>query len=532
MPSRLPFVCSRVLSKFFFLCLLLSGALLAKAQQQFANEESITASRLKAHLEFIASDEMEGRDTPSRGLDIATLYVATQLKLWGAVPAGDNGTFFQNVSMGQRSLLVNESAIDFGGKYYEFGKGFQSATKDLKTTAKLVYVGHVFVIKGMNIDPYAGLDVKGKILVVASGLPKGVSKSDVVGGDETVVSPERAAQKFGAIGILTSPDQDYKNRWTVVSGMKMGGLSLKDDPALATAIPNIVAGPDLSRAIFQSEAVSAEEVESGGDAPEKGFYFGDQKLAGINIVSSTAFSSARNVVAIVPGSDERLSAEYVAYGAHIDHFGIGSAGGDRIFNGADDDGSGTVSILEIAHAYLSGRRPKRSSLFVWHVGEEKGLIGSAFFTAHPTVNLSNVITQLNIDMIGRSRKPDDRNPANNLLSGANEIYVVGSTKMSSDLQRISESVNRSYLNLTFNYRYDDPRDTDRVFYRSDHYNYALKGIPIIFYFDGAHEDYHRVSDEVSKIDFEKMSRIARTIYATGWALANADTRPVVDRRAG
>ena len=148
------------------------------------------------------------------------------------------------------------------------------------------------------------------------------------------------------------------------------------------------------------------------------------------------------------------------------------------------------------------------------------------------MNLSNVITQLNIDMIGRSRKPDDRNPANNLLSGANEIYVVGSTKMSSDLQRISESVNRSYLNLTFNYRYDDPRDTDRVFYRSDHYNYALKGIPIIFYFDGAHEDYHRVSDEVSKIDFEKMSRVARTIYATGWALANADTRPVVDRRAG
>ena len=131
MPSRLPFVCSRVLSKFFFLCLLLSGALLAKAQQQFANEDSITASRLKAHLEFIASDEMEGRDTPSRGLDIATLYVATQLKLWGAVPAGDNGTFFQNVSMGQRSLLVNESAIDFGGKYYEFGKGFQSATKEI-----------------------------------------------------------------------------------------------------------------------------------------------------------------------------------------------------------------------------------------------------------------------------------------------------------------------------------------------------------------------------------------------------------------
>ena len=314
--------------------------------------------------------------------------------------------------------------------------------------------------------------------------------------------------------------------------MKMGGLSLKEHPALATAVPKIVAGPDLARALFQSEAISQSEVESGTDAPEKGFYFGDQKLAGVNIVSKTAFSSARNVVAIVPGSDERLSSEYVAYGAHIDHLGIGSAGGDRIFNGADDDGSGTVSILEIAHAYLTGRCPKRSSLFVWHVGEEKGLIGSAYFTAHPTVNLSNIVTQLNIDMIGRSRKPDDKNPANNLLSGANEIYVVGSTRMSSELQRISESVNRSFLNLTLNYRYDDPGDTERVFYRSDHYNYALKGIPIIFYFDGPHEDYHRVTDEVSKIDFEKMSRVARTIYATGWALANSDTRPVIDKPGG
>ena len=208
MLSHVPFVYKRVILKFFLSILISSGAILAHGQQQFANEESITASRLKAHLEFIASDEMEGRDTPSRGLDIATLYVATQLKLWGAVPAGDNGTFFQSVSMGQRSLLVKESAIDFGGKYYEFGNGFKNASKDLKVTAKLVYVGHGFVIRNKNIDPYAGLDVKGKILVVASGQPKGVSKADLLGKEESVLSPDRAAQKYGAIGIITIPDQE------------------------------------------------------------------------------------------------------------------------------------------------------------------------------------------------------------------------------------------------------------------------------------------------------------------------------------
>jgi len=203
--------------------------------------------------------------------------------------------------------------------------------------------------------------------------------------------------------------------------------------------------------------------------------------------------------------------------------------GDRIYNGADDDGSGTVSILEIAHAFLTGKRPRRSCLFVWHIGEEKGLWGSAYFTNNPTVPLKDVVTQLNIDMIGRSYTGPIPAPKNNVLTGPDEIYVVGSTKMSTDLQRTSETVNSKFLKFKFNYKYDDPKDTEQIFYRSDHYNYAHKGIPIIFYFDGVHPDYHQVSDEVSKIDFDKMSRVARTVYATGWALADAKTRPVVDK---
>ena len=527
MPKLLP---SHTMAKIllqFLVPVVIAGS--SRAQQSFGNVNAINPVRLKAHLEFIASDEMEGRDTPSRGLDVATLYVATQLKLWGATPAGDDGTFFQTVPMGQRFLVSNESAIDFGGKFYEFGAGFKAASGAVKATGGLIYVGHGFVFREQGIDPYEGLDVKGKILVVASGLPKNTSSADMNGLGKNYLTPELAAKKYGAVGIITIPDQAYRSSWTAKAGLQMGGLQLVESLKDPNRISNIVAGQDLTTALFKGEPVGASEAELGVGAPERGFAFSAQKLIGLNIVERTTFSSARNVVAIVPGNDEGLRKEFVAYGAHIDHLGGVPGSTDRIFNGADDDGSGTVSILEIAHAYLTGVRPKRSSLFVWHVGEEKGLIGSAYFTNHPTVNLANVITQLNIDMIGRSRMPDDNKPANRLLTGPNEIFVVGSTKMSSDLQRVSETVNRSFLNLSFNYRYDDPRDPSRIFYRSDHYNYASKGIPIIFYFDGEHEDYHKVTDKVAKIDFEKMSRVAQTVYATGWALANADSRPVIDK---
>lgn len=330
----------------------------SQAQTKFANEGAITPDRLRAHLELVASDEMGGRDTPSLGLDITCKYLAAQLKLWGATPGGDNGTFFQKIKL-----------------------------------------------------------VKGRMAKDASVVP----------GEEGVT-------------------------WT------------------------------------------------------------------------------QNVVAIVPGSDPTLKSEYVAFGAHSDHVGQRTSGeGDRIYNGADDDGSGTVSILEIAHAFLTGKRPKRSLLFVWHCGEEKGLWGSSYFTDNPTVDLKKVIAQLNIDMIGRSKPAGDTNPANKVLTGPNDIYVVGSTKMSTDLQKTSEAVNKSFLKLGFDYKYDDPKDRENIFYRSDHYNYARKGIPIIFYFDGVHEDYHQVGDEVDKIDFEKMSKVAQTVYATGWTLANNAKRPVVDK---
>jgi Zn-dependent M28 family amino/carboxypeptidase len=226
-----------------------------------------------------------------------------------------------------------------------------------------------------------------------------------------------------------------------------------------------------------------------------------------------------------------LQNEYVALGAHYDHVGVRAVAGDGIYNGADDDGSGTTALLAMAEALAHAKlRPKRSVLFVWHAGEEKGLWGSRYFTDYPTVPLDHIVTQLNIDMIGRSKKEGDTNPRNKDLSGPDAVYVIGSKMMSSELGEITETVNKSYLNLTFDYRYDDPADPNRFFFRSDHFNYARKGIPIVFFFDGVHEDYHRPGDEAQKIDYQKMARITKTVYMMLWEIANRPARPKVDKQ--
>jgi Zn-dependent M28 family amino/carboxypeptidase len=202
---------------------------------------------------------------------------------------------------------------------------------------------------------------------------------------------------------------------------------------------------------------------------------------------------------------------------------------DTIWNGADDDGSGTVALLAVAETLAKNPPPKRSVLFVWHCAEEKGLWGSQYFVENPTVPLAQIVTQINIDMIGRSRPEGDTNPANASLAGPNEIYVIGSKMMSTQLGELSENTNHAYLNLKLNYLYDDPKDPNQFFYRSDHFNYAKNGIPIIFFFDGEHEDYHRPGDEPQKIDYQKMEKVVRTVFVTLWELAERPTRPVVDK---
>jgi Zn-dependent M28 family amino/carboxypeptidase len=289
----------------------------------------------------------------------------------------------------------------------------------------------------------------------------------------------------------------------------------------------------LVSAIFSGESISASDVAkwSQEHKPHAVVALDEKKRLRLDLGARVEAVKTQNVVAVYEGTDATLKQEYVALGAHYDHIGVSSTGTDRINNGADDDGSGTVALLNIAEALVRGNvKTRRSWLFVWHCGEEKGLWGSRYFVEHPTVPIEKIVVQLNVDMIGRSKKPGDKVSANANLSGPSEIYVIGSKMMSSTLGALSERVNKDYLDLSFNYKYDEPSDPNRFFFRSDHYNYAKKGIPIIFYFDGVHQDYHRASDEVGAIDFSKMERVTRTIYSTAHALAELPTRPAVDRQ--
>ena len=249
----------------------------------------------------------------------------------------------------------------------------------------------------------------------------------------------------------------------------------------------------------------------------------------------------RNVVGIVPGSDARLKDTYVAFGAHYDHVGYsetapraGRGGGaqatapvpdpnDRISNGADDDGSGTVALMGLAKAFAEGPAPKRSLLFVWHAGEEAGLLGSRYNADSPAVANDRIVAQLNMDMIGRNR--------NDKAEEANTVYLVGSDRISTELHDLNEDANAGMATpMKLDYEMNDPADPESIYTRSDHYSYALKGIPIIFYTTGLHKDYHRVTDSVEKIEFPKMARITQLVYATGLRLANLDHAPVRDNK--
>src|SRR6185295_1411757 len=234
--------------------------------------------------------------------------------------------------------------------------------------------------------------------------------------------------------------------------------------------PQLVLSPHVAEVLFQDERQSAQlifETIYSGNTPAS-FAMGANKKFSITVKVKSDHASTQNVVGVFEGSDPVLKNEYVALGAHYDHVGIGvPVKGDAIYNGADDDGSGTTALLAMAEALAKARtRPKRSVLFVWHAGEEKGLWGSRYFTTYPTLPLEQIVTQINIDMIGRSKKEGDTNVRNAELSGPNEIYVIGSKMMSTELGELTEKVNKDYLNIAFNYRYDDPTDPNRFFFRS------------------------------------------------------------------
>ncbi|MBK7706020.1 MAG: M20/M25/M40 family metallo-hydrolase [Acidobacteria bacterium] len=511
--------------------------------------EAITAAQLKDYLYYVASDEMEGRDTPSKGLDLTAKFIGTMLSRWGFKPAGDDGTFFQKIALKRESVDAASMKLSVDGTTYTFNDDyFRLAGNADSVSAPLVFGKDGWMVKSKNIDALSGVDVKGKIVVLAgSGFsqqyivapPAGVTPADLPAATAGTdwADPIRNATDKGAAGVIVIAPQQLLGFWDQVKGFfSRGNMSpekLRGDRPNQSPTPVMLAGTKIRDAIFGAGSNPADKAA--GDLGKAGVVSAKSK-------SETLWT--QNVVALWEGADPVLKSEMVAIGAHYDHVGVNpnARGDDKIFNGADDDGSGTVAVLSIAEALAKApKRPKRSVLLVWHAGEEKGLWGSEYFNKFPTVDIKKVTAQLNIDMIGRSKKPGymapcDTNPApgrkpcNAELSGESEIYVIGSEMMSSTLGAVTKGTNDGFLKLNYNYRYDDPKDPNRFFFRSDHFNYAVNGIPVVFWFDGEHEDYHGAGDHPDKIDYAKMEKVTRTIFLTLWELTDLKERPKVDKQ--
>ena len=519
--------------------------------------EGVTAKQLSDYLYFVASDEMEGRDTPSRGLDTTAKFIAINLSKWGFKPAGDNGTYYQKIALHRDFVDASATSVSVGNQKFSYGEDIARASGSGSISAPVVFAGNGWMIKSKNLNPYANIDIKGKLVAVYSegqpsqrGLvpaPEGVTPAETPNATRGTdwADPVTYARSHGAAGVLVLPSKILTKNWSLITqnfGRSRVVVDKFTQPTAnplggGNAMPVLFASPKITNALFAGEAGNplAGASNSFELSPAKTFNF--------TLATKPEQLWTQNVVAIWEGSDPILKNEMVAIGAHYDHVGMNpnAPGPDKIFNGADDDGSGTVSVLSIAEALAKApKRPKRSVLFVWHCGEEKGLWGSQYFNKYPTVDIKQVITQLNIDMIGRSKKPGylapcDTNPApgrkpcNETLSGENQIYVIGKDMMSSALGNLVSGVNLRYLNLNYDTRYDDPKDPNRFFFRSDHFNYAQNGIPIAFWFDGEHEDYHQPGDEPQKIDYNKMQKVVRTIMITLLKLTDLKERPKVDK---
>ena len=490
---------------------------------------SINIRDLKKHLSFLASDELGGRYTLSASSAIAARYLASQLEYYGYRGGARDGSFFQKVPIGSRKVNTEQTGITLttgaDKKEFKYVDGFASQSPaNADVSGGLAFVGYGVSSPKNNHDDYAGLDVKGKVVVIMLGAPDSLQDVKL----EEHEQGEKAAIAHGAAGLILVAPQ-FLHQWEQFKryiGRDSSGLP----PPSSTSgkdFPVITAGPPLVQAIASMMGKEVSYLmEASGAALQPATIPGTIELK--MSVAAKDVPVAQNVVAILDGTDPALKDQYVVFSAHYDHLETRNG---QIYNGADDDGSGTVAVLEIAQALAMEPRSKRSILIIFHTGEEMGLLGSQFNTDYePVVPLEKLVANFNIDMIGRSRPQGDTDVRNRELTDKDSVYVIGADKLSTELHQINEQTNKETARLRLDYTYNDENHPARFYYRSDHYNYAKHGIPIIFYFTGVHQDYHRPTDDIEKIDFDKVERITRMIFAAGWRVANLDHRLVVDKK--
>ena len=536
---------------------------------------AIKSPDLREWLTYIASDELEGRAVFTAGYGLAAAYVSDHLHAWGVKPAGDHGSYLQTVRvLGVKTTSRSSVSVTVGGDTRTFADGDgvtfprNMGGTHRFTVDRVEFAGYGLDAPGAGHVDFRGKDVKDAAVIwLGNNGPKSIDASVyrrvLVGrnryateqlGAAASIGPESVfagagraggAGQAGAPGAAAASPAAGGGRGAPLPAADFTTVQRLDTPAP----PTVSANDAFFTFLFSRAPEAYEELKRKASAQEDLPSF---RLSGVAITFNVdadyqivRTQLTQNVVGVIEGSDPQLKSTYVAFGAHLDHVGYaegevtrsdntarraGAVGrvtpgaeDDRIWNGADDDGSGTVAIMALAKAFAEGPRPKRSLIFVWHAGEERGLWGSRYFADYPAVPMDKIVAQLNIDMIGRNR--DDK------ASEANTVYLVGSDRISSELHALNRAANAAMPKpLTLSYEMNDPADLEQVYYRSDHYSYAAKGIPIIFFTTGLHADYHANTDEVSKIEFEKMTRIAQLVYETGARLANLDHAPVRDNK--
>ncbi|MGN6165307.1 MAG: M28 family peptidase [Flavisolibacter sp.] len=457
------------------------------AQKPETFAKTITPADLKKHLYIVASAEMEGRETATPGQKKAAAYIENHFKQLGLQP-GNNGSYQMYYDVYQDSLT--DATLQVNGKSFELDKDFNPSVNNIEATMRF---SEVVLIGSQSVDSLKNANLAGKLLMIVGNVPMGGRMQR--GGLTEIL------QTKGIAGILSVSNMYPRSSALSRKGFQnINGFRRSLSPQqyfISENVARSIVGDDYDNVKSNTSVVKTYEANI---------------LLEVKKTTLTAQSS--NVIALLPGTD--LKDEYLLITAHYDH--LGKRGDSVIYYGADDDGSGTVSVLEMAEAFAkakaAGKGPRRSIVFMTVSGEEKGLWGSEYYSNHPAFPLEKTTADLNIDMIGRSdssRKGDT----------TNYVYVVGDDKLSSELKPISEAINKKYTKLELDYKFNDPNDRNRIYYRSDHFNFARKGVPIIFYYDGMlGADYHKPTDTPDKINYPLLAKRAQLVFYTAWEMAN------------
>lgn len=555
---------------------------------QTRGKATIQEKDLREWLTYLASDELQGRQLFTEGYGNAAQFVAERLREVGIKPMGENGTYFQIVKQKGYRITNNSSVtVEAPGKApvtFKQGEGVNFANNpggpQTLTFDGVEFVGYGIAMAEPAHDDYKGRDVKGKLAIWMGSGPANLTGANRILGARSRYAIEtmgaKAALGFSAAPAPMTPAElalaeaqkalqqaneavtqaqaallqartGRGGRGGAGRGGRGGAQTVQADLTTVQRVDNVIV-PQLTGderlfdAILSGAPTNFAALKAASDKgePLPTFSVPGVKVT-INVSTNYEVVSTqltKNVVGMVEGTDPVLKKTYVMFGAHLDHVGYrtaapagGGRGGrgattatgepDLIFNGADDDGSGSTGLIGIAKAFATGPKPKRSVIFVWHSGEESGLQGSRYMADFPVVPLDTIQAQFNIDMIGRNR--DDN------ASEASTVYVIGADRISTELHNTVVDANLGTREpLQLNYEYNDPRDPNSFYTRSDHYSYASKGIPIAFFFTGTHRDYHGAGDTVDKILFPKMQRIAQMVYEAGFTVANSEKALVRD----